>query len=673
MNPILSALLGIISMTIWAVLWASGGWLIAAHTFHLRRHEQAMIGLGLGLILQVWLSNLLAQFIPLPYAFWISALGTLALGIALAWPLTKEKITIGFPLSVSQWLILGLIVWVFTAIGRGLAIFDDYQNVPMVSLIATGDIPPHFALDPKLRFGYHYLLLLLSAQVMRLGMIYPWNALDISRALTIGLSLMLTYLWVWRMTRSRVAGFLGALFAAFSGGARWLLILLPPPLVQTISNHITLIGSAAQSAPNLSTALLLPWRITGDGPIPFPFAYGNGIYNPMIISHGGVGAIDNVIAMLLLLTYRKWQDWRGGIVLTILLAASALTSEYVFLVIIPSLIISLTLYWLVKHSVQLPKSILAWFGITAVATVIALFQGGVITEIARDLITSIFGTAERVSYHTYIFSLSWPPTIISGHLGTLILTDPSQLFAALLEVGPTILALPLVILWGIKMLRAQRWWEAALAAGIWTVIPVCFIKYSGTAGISANARLLSGLLTPCSLYAFPLLWVWGRKRSEQFKMGLMTLGFVSIFGGVMLFGIELIAAQKPVLPVFIRALDVQMEKAYWNQLEPDALIFDPLPGRAVTIFGRFTDAAIIWHIPKPEWEALVAAPNPHQLHAAGFDYVYFGIEYWEGLEPRYRELLQEPCVKLVEQYNGHRDEDDFRKDVRRLLDIKACQ
>jgi hypothetical protein len=30
----------------------------------------------------------------------------------------------------------------------GLAILDDYQNLPTTALIATGDIPPHFPLNP---------------------------------------------------------------------------------------------------------------------------------------------------------------------------------------------------------------------------------------------------------------------------------------------------------------------------------------------------------------------------------------------------------------------------------------------------------------------------------------------------------------------------------------------
>jgi len=43
----------------WAALWTAGGWMLAASLFRLRRRETAMVGLGIGLVLQTWLANLL--------------------------------------------------------------------------------------------------------------------------------------------------------------------------------------------------------------------------------------------------------------------------------------------------------------------------------------------------------------------------------------------------------------------------------------------------------------------------------------------------------------------------------------------------------------------------------------------------------------------------------------
>ena len=105
----------------------------------------------------------------------------------------------------------------FISIGRGLALFDDYQNLPTVSLMATGDIPPHFALDPRFSFNYHYLLLLFAAQFMRLGNMFPWTALDASRGLIIALPLVLAWLWAYRMTCHRVASVLTSMMLMFAG------------------------------------------------------------------------------------------------------------------------------------------------------------------------------------------------------------------------------------------------------------------------------------------------------------------------------------------------------------------------------------------------------------------------------------------------------------------------
>ncbi len=37
-------------------------------------------------------------------------------------------------------------------IGRGLGIADDFQNLPLTSLLAAGDIPLHFPLNPIAAF-----------------------------------------------------------------------------------------------------------------------------------------------------------------------------------------------------------------------------------------------------------------------------------------------------------------------------------------------------------------------------------------------------------------------------------------------------------------------------------------------------------------------------------------
>ncbi len=157
------------------------------------------------------------------------------------------------------------------------------------------------------------------------------------------------------------------------------------------------------------------------------------------------------------------------------------------------------------------------------------------------------------------------------------------------------------------------------------------------------------------------------------KMALLSLGFVTIFGGMMLFGVELIAAQKPVLPLAMQAMDVRIYNEYWDKLEPEARVFDLLPARAVTIFGRFTDSHETWYVPKDSWIALAENPLPRALRAAGFDYFYYSLENWEKMSPEAQESLTDSCVQPVVEESGFRSETDFRKSWRRLVDIRGCE
>ena len=492
--------------------------------------------------------------------------------------------------------------------------------------------------------------------------------MDIARAVPLALLLMLTYLWTRRITRSQLAGFLGAVFIAFSGGARWLLLLLPPEFVGSISQHTSLMGSGIPTAPDLATALTSIWKIEGDGPIKFPFAYANGINTPATMSHGGIGVLGILVFLLLIILARRLQNYKTGFILAAVFASYALTGEYTFLIVYPSIGLALLIHWIQTRRLSFPRSLLPALIVGAVSLVFVLFQGGVFTEAFRGIFAR---SADQESFHTFTFALS-APSLISAHLGILDFLNPYQLIVAIFETGPVIFVLPLLFIWGLKMVRAQQWWEAGVAASTLLSIFSLFIKYTGTAGESANTRLLATLTIPPTLYAVPLVWTWLKRRSEQMKIAASSIGFISIFGGLIFFGIQLVAMQKPTLPLFITELDAQMEKRHWNQLAPNAMVFDPNPLRVVTIFGRATDAMTSWS-PKPEWAALADNPDPRALHTAGYDYVYFGIEYWDKLSKDNQSGLQDVCVKVVDEVQGIRSPDDYRKDFRRLLNITGCK
>ncbi|HEX2696294.1 MAG TPA: hypothetical protein VHM28_01210 [Anaerolineales bacterium] len=664
----MKSLLEILPLFIWAGLWIAGGWMLAASVFRLRRGESAMIGLGLGLILQTWLANLLAHVLPVNIAFWLSPCLVFAGGL-LAQLAIQRDLRFRFSFSISHWLLLGVLVLLFNAIGRGLGIFDDYQNLPTVSLMATGDVPPHFALNPSLNFGYHYLLLLFAAQVMRLGHMFPWSALDLTRALILALPLLFVGFWAFRVTHNRLASFLTAFMLAFSGGARWLLLLLPQPWFDNISKNITLIGSGAVTAPTLAQAMLVNWKIDGAGPIPFPFAFYTGVNQPYIMAYTGISGSAILILLLLLLTANRRRHWSAGVIITALISALAIANEVAFGLIGVGFVVVIILWMISNRSWKLPRQLIEWIGILGAAGFVAIFQGGMLTEIVRAHFVS---GLEAASYFDVSPTFLWPPSVISAHLGALSVFNPSQLTAALAEIGPIVLVTPLVFIWAWKSFKLQKWFEAALIFSSLAALPALFVTFKGPL-FTATPRLMGGWFFACILYAVPLLWIWTYRRNQTVQAGIVTLGFITTLSGLVLFAIQLIAVQKPIYATFITPMDAKMSQEYWNKLPADALIFDPSVFRTPTVFGRFTNSSPTWYLQSLAWEALVADPDPFKIHAAGFDYMYFDIDYWNKLTSSQQTALANGCVKLVAQVDGIHSEQDYTKDFRRLLNISNCK
>ena len=198
MSTILNLLKDYLPLLIWITLFSLGGIWIIQSSFNLRKNEQALVGVGLGIVLQIWLSNILAQVIPFTTAIMASAALIAITGLVFSIkriagrPLKLFEI----PIQPLQWLALAGLAYLFIRLGRGLAILDDYQNLPITSLLATGDVPPHFALDPDKVFSYHYFSMLFAAELMRIGDMFVWTALDIARGLGFAISLILGALFV---------------------------------------------------------------------------------------------------------------------------------------------------------------------------------------------------------------------------------------------------------------------------------------------------------------------------------------------------------------------------------------------------------------------------------------------------------------------------------------------
>src|SRR6266540_4074692 len=210
--------LQIVPLLLLLLLWGIGGWLITLRWFDLESHERGFIGFGIGLILANWMGNLLARILPMSIVFWVSAALILALGIVSAWPLNRELVRGQFKGQWSRWLLFIGTALLFTLIGRGLGMFDDSHNLPTASLMATGDIPPHLPGAPNVQYGYHYFLILLGVQFMRIASAASWTALDLARGLTLALAIFLTALLAWRLTHNKAIAWLSAAFFAFASG-----------------------------------------------------------------------------------------------------------------------------------------------------------------------------------------------------------------------------------------------------------------------------------------------------------------------------------------------------------------------------------------------------------------------------------------------------------------------
>lgn len=657
-------------LLLWIALWSLGGVWIVRSAFNLRPNEQFIAGIGVGLIFENWVANLAGQLFPELFAFWLAPIIVLLTGLVFSWQTLRKDWRSLFcfrlnPLQIA--LLLGL-VYVFFMVGRGLAILDDYQNLPVTSLLAAGEIPPRFALDPAVSFNYHYLVLLFSAQLMRVGGIYPWLALDLARAIGFSIGLMLTGLYVQRITWSKMAGVVAGVVAAFGGGTRWLMLLLPGRILDRMSPHLQMLGAYANFS-DLSQALVSGFPVDTGARWDIPFAYANGLNGVSVWGyHSGHTAFTAVIIGILFLTHNRQREWYGGVVTAILLAGLALVSEVAFTTLVVGLVLIALIYAIQHKSLRLPASLWSWFWVVAAAGVVSLFQGGVITGVVVSKLGEIFNPAQvTASYFTGGFSLLWPPAVLSGHLGFLEITDPYQLLAILFEVGPTIIILPLVAIWAVKTYRWGRWYEAAVFIYAFLSCVLFFVRYDGSAGPTAliRAQNFTGLTIT---WAVPVLWLWGRKRSDTIKTLIAALLLLTIYGGMVVFGAGLTAAREPLVGTFMNDLDARMLDRYWDQLPQDALIFDPSPSRAPTVFARYTDSHLTWYVEKPQWQELKTVPEPYALHRAGFDYVYLDHAYWTSLSQVDQEVFVDECMTLVAEENAKHG-DDFR----RLLDIRSCQ
>ena len=237
-------------------------------------------------------------------------------------------------------------------------------------------------------------MLLNAGQWMRIADLFPWTALDLTRAIYFGLFIVYSALFGRRITQSWMAGWLTAIFVAFAGGVRWILLFFPETILEKISDHITMIGTGLQTANNLSEALIRNWVLEGVGPIDFPFAFGNGYHTIAVMKHDGTGLMGPVIALLIIIFFDKWKNTFGKIMVSSLLAAMALIDEIWFVFFIFSALV--VFIPLVFQKKQFPKKeiFINLLLFVLLPVLFAFVQGGVLTGVFHAITPIISGTVE---------------------------------------------------------------------------------------------------------------------------------------------------------------------------------------------------------------------------------------------------------------------------------------
>jgi hypothetical protein len=650
--------------------WALGGYLLVRFAYHLRHSERVMGGLAVGFLLFISITNLLAHVLSLTYAFWIASYTILLAGIGCAWRsqlrpwLEKRDFFI-----IPQIACLLALTVLFTFILRSESIFDEYLHLPLISVMAAGDIPPHFYLNPDFYFAYHYGIQVFAASLVRLAGFFPWSAWDVSRALAIAFTLLLGWIWVRRITRSRTAAWLGSILFTFGGGTRWLLLLLPASWLNWVSQSVNLVGTGLDTAPTLAEALHRSWVIEGGGVTSFPFAFHNGIFIPVFFNLGSTGAMPfmTVLLLLLLLPHKRFTP-AGLIIWSLLFSSLALSAEHFFAVIWIGIALagSIALMFHKKLFISFPKDILLQWGIIlSLSALLSLVQGGFISETARNLIASISGIT-TLSYNARGFSVRWPPGLLSAHLGNLSILNPGQLVVLLVELGLALLLVPVIFIRFTKELRHKDWFSSGLSISVvLSLVFPLFFKYEVDRSIT---RMPATALWTCLVLGFPILWM-AFPHLKGITRLILAMGYMMIIlGGLVIFRSQLVSIPYQELSYYINDLDASYTADYWDKLPEDSQVLDRIPERSVTIFGHIarTNSGIYQHL--PDWEALIADPVPVKIANAGFDYVYMDKVWWDRLTPTQKAKFQQPCIDIIDE----REQNDGT-DYRLLISVNACR
>lgn len=676
------------------VVWLAG-WLLATHAFRMQGRERLIAGLGLGVVLYVWLANLLGHWFSPEITFLLPALILLLVGVLFGLRRREGPWLDRQDLTVWPWLLAGLgLVWLFLLWSKGLTLFDEHKNLSLISIIGNGDIPPRFFPSYPLNFIYHYGFHFIGASLMRLGGMLPWSAFDLSKALLWGEMLLLAVLLGKRYIGQRWGGLAAAAVVALASGTRYLLLLLPPGLLLQADKVIHLQGTSALIGKPFSAALVSPWPVDGGPPIPYMFGFLNGIMDPMVMAHQGPNIFSVLILLLAWLLLPRLANRWSTLLLAAVFATWALAWETTYALFVLGLILFAIIYYWQKRNLRLPDFNLVLLAV-ALSIPIVLMQGGALTELARDLLFGIegpgllpssaiggllasasgsfahFNSLANSSIAPTLdflgFSFRWPPAILSSHLGALSLFSPIQLVIGLFELGPVILFTPWITRWAWRRANAGDWMLGVLTTSAWIgLLITMFLQYEADRDISRLSWL--SLLTWTILLTFMVA-----DKSFQWRPWIRQVAIAGlalmVFGGLVIAGTQFSAASTTRLGDGYNELDAAIATKLWGGIPEEAKVFGPM-GSTTVLTGHLSGQLLDEPPLRDRWHSLMANPSLESLLLAGYDFAYIDSRVWDDLLPEIQSAsgLDADCVVTFAEVW-----DNSHVNFRRMLDLRPCQ
>jgi hypothetical protein len=296
---------------------------------------------------------------------------------------------------------------------------------------------------------------------------------------------------------------------------------------------------------------------------------------------------------------------------------------------------------------------------------LSVTQGAYLTEAARGILAGLRGAASSGSNNFFGFTLRWPPAVPDAHMAPLSFFNPNQLIVLLAELGPVLFLAPFVTVYFWRGIRNRDWMKAGLSLAALASFSFSTLFEYGVD--RSSTRLPQTALWTWLLMGFPLLWLAAHKAGSFIRFLFAAVYGLTVFAGIALFAIQVLAIGTPQISDFVTQADAVTARLYWDRLPKGAQVLDSNPERGVTVFGRASRARPWIYDTYPDWQALIANPDPAAVARAGYSYIYIGPSWMDKLSKAQRAAFSQPCVQLI--YDNHAKYDEGR----RLYDVSQCK